>query len=271
MELTHANPTTTKDINWLREFETLNDVSGDLESGYVGTTGVVIAYNATEVIKHYHADDRKARLQREAEAYLLLGEHPNIGKYLGPYYPNQYSDPKDTPSGIVLERGIPLPIVLRKGLDISMKFRIIRDLCDGLCHVHSSDILFADVGCHNAILVKGIAKWVDFEGCGIRGLEPTAFYKTSYCRSSMANVSKSTDIFAFGCMVYQIETGITPYHIETAGLDDDQTAAYTEAKFSASEFPNTCGLTFQGVIDGCWSERFISMQQVALKLSSMSL
>lgn len=171
-----------------------------------GKSGIIYAIGDDKVWKHNSEDENRI----EQQAYERLGFHPNIARAFG----------TTCEGGIILERGECLRSVLMRERDIGIdrKMIYVKQAGSGLRHVHKNNIVHADVGCQNLILKDNCVKFIDFEGCSIDSSEATSCYEWfSYRRST--KVSIQTDIFAYGCLVYEIMTGTHPHH-ELAGCED---------------------------------------------------
>ena len=79
--------------------------------------------------------------------------------------------------------------------------------------MHNRDIIHGDVGCNNMILTrKGYLKIIDFKGYSIDGGLADFCYEWFSYRLLVPRVSRRTDIFAFGCAIYEVITGRPPHH-----------------------------------------------------------
>ncbi|RMD41729.1 hypothetical protein DV735_g3395, partial [Chaetothyriales sp. CBS 134920] len=169
-----------------------------------GKSGVVYAIDGRRVLKEYHDRDEA---EVECRAYDRLGSHPNIAKFLG-----------TQPDGsIILERGELLRTLCQprtaKETTLQTKLQWLLHAAKGYQHMHDLGIIHADVGLHNQILTSdGVVKIIDFEGCSIDGEQAGSCYEWSSYRPAEPRVSQATDIFAFGCAVYEVLTGSPPYH-----------------------------------------------------------
>lgn len=218
-----------------------------------GTSGVVYAIDKDRVLKEYYdLDGGKV----ERQALDRLGSHPNIIGYFGE------ADAKS----IVLERGIPLSSLSQTAvIPIQKQMAWIRDAADGLQYMHQQGIIHADVGCENMVIVEDQLKIIDFEGCSIDGKEATAGYKW-YNRGD-SSVDSQSDIFAYGCLIYQILTGSPTFH-EFAASDDRSNIV--RHLYAEQRFPEVQGLPLGDVMLGCWSGRFKSMGEVISALDQTS-
>lgn len=218
-----------------------------------GTSGAVYAIDKDWVLKESWELDRGIV---ERQALGRLGSHPNIIGYFG----------EATPNSIVLERGIPLLSPERIGLvPTQKKLAWIRDVAEGLLYIHQQGIIHADVGCENIVIVDGQLKIIDFEGCSMDGKEATAGYKW-YNRKD-DSVTLQSDIFAYGCVVYQILTGRPTFHELT---ESDDRSNLVRRRCAQHRFPDIQGLLLSDVILRCWSGSFKSMAEVISALDSTS-
>ncbi|EGX92306.1 Protein kinase-like domain [Cordyceps militaris CM01] len=217
-----------------------------------GTTGVVYAIDGQRVLKHFYDIDEGAE---ERKALERLGSHPNIIGYLG----------EGDSNSIVLERGIPL-LQLAETDDIWVQNHRtwIRDVADGLQYMHDKGIVHGDIGCENLVVVENRLKIIDFEGCGIDGEEARAGYKW-YNRQGSA-VDIHSDIFAYGCVIYQLLTG-KPTFYDLVEVDDKKKIA--QDRYARHIFPDVQSLPFSSVMLGCWTGQFKSMGEVLAALDAL--
>ncbi|KAH8731577.1 hypothetical protein GQ44DRAFT_805579, partial [Phaeosphaeriaceae sp. PMI808] len=74
--------------------------------------------------------------------------------------------------------------------------------------MHDNNIIRADTGCNNWIIVQGRLKIINFEGSSIDGEDAGACYEWFSYKESSPGVSQKTDIFAFGCAIYEVITEV---------------------------------------------------------------
>lgn len=224
-----------------------------------GGSGIVYALDAFTILKEY---TEPFRGDVELQALERLRPHPNIVRLIG-----------STQDGsLILERGCVLRQFLQEHkanhVPLRHKIRWLMDAGRGLEHAHKNEIIQADVGCGNMILIGGDRlKLIDFEGSSIDGAEAGSQYEWFSYRRAQSAVSKQTDIFAYGCAMYEIITGKPPFHeLEKA----HNRSILVEQRYRENRFPKVEGLPLGKVMQGCWHGTFGSMSEVLFALESAS-
>ena len=222
-----------------------------------GKSGVVYAIDDKRILKEFQESDRG---EVERRAYHRLGSHPHIAKLLA----------TRTDGSLVLERGDVLRTICRSpsanGISIQIKLSWLRQAAEGYQHSHDCNIIHGDVGCHNIILTReGYLKIVDFEGCSIDGEPADSCYEWFSYRPSIPRVDRRTDIFAFGCAIYEVMTGRPPYHELEASNDSYQ---QVEQLYTNHRFPDVTSLPLGVLMQSCWHGDFTSMSEVLQELDA---
>jgi serine/threonine protein kinase len=242
---------------------THSSISFDFESLEflaIGKSGIVYGIDEGKILKEYHGEEKEIEVERRA--FARLGSHANIVRYLG----------ATGKGSIVLERGQPLRTVNQQtGADqilLDRKLRWLSGAAEGMRYMHQNGIIHADVGCHNMILVQDCLKIIDFEGCSIDGEEATSCYEWFSYQESTPAISQKTDIFAYGCAVYEIMTGRPPHH-ELATSDDRR--RLVKRLYAENRFPKVTDLPLGELMQGCWHGTFNSMSEVLQALEAARL
>jgi serine/threonine protein kinase/Tol biopolymer transport system component len=202
---------------------------------------------AIKILPHgFSADpNRQARFAREARVLAALN-HPNIGAVYG--FEEDVTESGETVRGIVLEliEGETLSErVRRRPLSIGEALVIARQIADALDAAHEKGIVHRDLKPANIkIAPDGAVKVLDF------GLAKTIADNAAFTQSVVAaktvegailgtaaymspeqargqSVDKRTDIWAFGCVLFEMLTGRAPFARETVS---DTLAAILEAE-----------------------------------------
>ncbi|KIV92569.1 hypothetical protein B0A52_05618 [Exophiala mesophila] len=219
-----------------------------------GKSSVAYGIDDERVLKDFH--DREL-IDVERRVYIRLGLHPNIPKYLG-----------SVGDGILLERGQVLRKILQQqGADlisVERKVQWLTQAAQGLQYIHDNNIIHADVGCHNMILTRqGELKIIDFEGSSIDGGPADSYYEWFSYRRPPSEPSVGTDIFAFGCAVYETITGRPPYH-ELESSEDSRKLIHD--RYDAGIFPDVASLPLGALMQKCWHNDFTSMNEVVQEI-----
>lgn len=222
-----------------------------------GKSGVVYGIDSKRVLKEFH-DCEAGKI--ECRVYERLGTHPHIAKLLE----------IRTDGSLILERGTLIRTICRAPsahkIPIQTKVSWLKHAAEGYLYLHSRNIIHADIGCHNWILTGGDnVKLIDFEGCGIDGESAGSCYEWfSYCPST-PRVSQRTDIFAFGCAIYEVSTGRPPhYEFETS----DDPYKQVEELYANGHFPDVAHLPLCKIIQGCWNGDIGSMGELVQELDA---
>ncbi|KAJ5800869.1 uncharacterized protein N7518_002937 [Penicillium psychrosexuale] len=231
-----------------------------------GTVSAIYAVDENFVIKLHPSSggfERQA-YDIEVRSYKRPGHHEHIASC------------EVTEEGLLLERGICLRTILQSAgstsdgpskarespISLSMKLRWAQEAADGLAYIHSKGIIHADVGCHNMIVNNSNhVKFIDFAGSGIDSEAPLVCYE--WCSFQPGNeISVCTDIFAFGSMLFELETGRVPYSELEGTMEMGSLITVVENLFAQRQFPSVETLAFGSVISCCWNGKYNSMEEV---------
>lgn len=225
-----------------------------------GTVGKIYAIDEHHVIKVPLSGEFERRAyDREIRTYTRLGNHERIAHF------------EVQEEGLQLERGICLRDFLQSpngsSIPLDSKLQWAQEAADGLAYIHSKGIVHADVGCHNMILDKfGHVKFIDFAGSGIDGEAPLVCYE--WCSfQPTSEINFSTDIFALGSMLFEIDSGKVPYSELAKDLEMGTLVQIVERLFSDNQFPPVEKLTLGNIISGCWFGKYSSMLEVQKEVS----
>lgn len=223
----------------------------------VGGSGIVYAIDDKRVLKEYH----DGGIAVERRALERLGLHINIVNYFGA-----------AENGLILERGRSVRTIIREcGAEhvlLNAKMRWLQEAAEGMQYMHNKGIIHADVGCHNWIIVESTLKIIDFEGCSIDGEEAGACYEWFSYKESTPAISERTDIFAFGCAVYEVITGRQPY--DELSASDDRILRVKQL-YAENRFPEVGNMPLSNLMQSCWQNEFSSMAEVLQELKAASL
>ena len=135
--------------------------------------------------------------------------------------------------------------------------------------IHSFGILHADISARNFLVADdGSAKLSDFAGSAIGDKQPLVSEETRYRQIHGVTASThsiQTELFALGCLIYEIMTGVRPY-------EDIDNEATIEERYRTQTFPSLDNVTYANIIKKCWSRTYQTADDVAEDLkASVSL
>lgn len=225
-----------------------------------GTVGMIYAIDEHHVIKVPSSGEfERLAFDREIRIYTRLGHHERIAHC------------EIQEKGLQLERGMCLRDVLQSpsgsSVPLDSKLQWAQEAADGLAYIHSKGVVHADVGCHNMILDGfGHLKFIDFAGSGIDGEAPLVCYE--WCSfQPRSEIDFSTDIFALGSMLFEIDSGKVPYSELAKDLEMGTLVPIVERLFSENKFPPVEKLTLGNIISGCWLGKYSSMLEVQKQIA----
>lgn len=203
----------------------------------------------------------------EADCYTILGPHPHIAKCLRVGEHREYLDLEYYPhesirSYLGTKRPVPEaePSQIRKwGLQ----------MIASIVHIHHKGVLHCDLRLEQWLLDQDLnVRLADFDGGGFAAIPhlglperlPNGSEQSGYWlpREGYVN-NKSTDLFALGSCLYELETGRRPFQ----EYDEDTVVEL----FREGTFPSTDGLIFDSVIERLWQERFADAWDVLQALA----
>jgi len=224
-----------------------------------GVSGMVLVIDEGRVAKIDTGSPRSIEdIAREREVYRRLDE--GHCSYVLKCYDI------DNPSGLVLERcndtirsclksryrNSPPPEMVVK--------RWAYEAAQGLAYIHRKRIVQGDVGCHNMLLSSdNVLKLGDFAGSSIDGLPSTVNYEVRSRSPGVSEPDQLSDIFALGSAIWEMATGLPPYH--------DKPWREVHGLYKRGKFPKLKSFPGLGeIIRKCWeqsSQHPYSAQQIA--------
>lgn len=170
---------------------------------------------------------RKRRLDSEARAAAALN-HPNI---VAVYEVDAHDDTVLIAMELVNGRSL-AEVIARKALSFRTALAYAVQIADALAHAHSKGILHRDVKPSNILVTQhGVVKVADFGLARPLPLQNDPSDETQSLRSEQGSLSGTpaymspeqvesrdldarSDIFAFGCVLYEMLTGARPFQRE---------------------------------------------------------
>ncbi|OAP55711.1 hypothetical protein AYL99_09863 [Fonsecaea erecta] len=220
-----------------------------------GTSGFILELDERTVIKRSLGEGNRADHETEREIYERLGDHPRIVNGIFMH-----------PKGIILERlQDPLRlrlIQLRERNVLPTKEQILkwsRQASEAIEYLHGKHVFQVDIAFLNMLFDdQDDIKLCDFAGSSIDGRVPSVVAGAHEGFHLFANKrtkpSVHTELYALGCVIFEISTTQRPYH----GKTDKE----IERLYEAGEFPDTNHLLLGPVIRKCWTFQYNSATKV---------
>ena len=192
------------------------------------------------------------QLEQEKKIYAMIGHHPLISHVHSiteagiclEYYP--FGSLRDYFRSLTA-----LP-------DLEDRLRWCRQAISAFKFIHSKDIVHGDISARNILLPQAKdLKIFDFGFSQIQGERWRGSGETRYCRFRPFTEDEACimdDIFAIGCLLYEILSGKRPY--------DDLESIDVEERYKMWNFPTISDLDLHGhgmVIRKCWTELYRSV------------
>jgi serine/threonine protein kinase len=133
----------------------------------------------------------------------------------------------------------------------------ILTILEGFDYIHGRQVFQGDVSARNVLVANDLSVVLsDFSGSKVGDKSCLVRPETRYEIQTMQpfEVSRASDIFAIGSLLYEIVTGRPPYD----GLEEDE----VEKRFKRAEFPSTADVMLGEVIKGCWAGKYDTVRQV---------
>ena len=185
-------------------------------------------------LEYRHDPDIRARFRREARLLAFLA-HPSVIRVLdfvedrGAYWVVLERLTGRTVKDLIAERG-PLPL--------GEAARVLDQVAAALCHLHGRGLVHLDLKPQNILVIDdgrvklidfGLAQPADDRQTPIAG---STFDAAAYLAPEQVcgvSVDVATDVYALGCLVYELLTGGPPFTaVKPGSVTDDLIRARTE-------------------------------------------
>jgi len=195
---------------------------------------------------------QKAEFQQEAGILQKLRPHNNVILFLGiciEPYPCIVTE--------LLRGGSLYDLVQAHELDVDIIIKLCMDVCSGMAHLHSEQIIHRDLAIRNVLLTEtGVAKISDFgmsrglQGSAAETLSSTGPVKWMSPESlSERKYSVYSDVWSFGVTAWEMMTRQEPF----ADLDPTQAAIRIARDNLTLSQPQNCPNEVWYIIIQCWS------------------
>ncbi|KAL4803354.1 kinase-like domain-containing protein [Aspergillus unguis] len=201
-----------------------------------------------------------ACIHREKAIFGMLPKHDNVIECLG-----------ITDSGIRLQymHNGNLRDYTRKNhaqLDDRTKETWVRNAVSAVEFIHQHSVIHGDISARNFLVADDLSiKLCDFAGSGIGDMPADVEEEDRYRISPESPRSIQTDLFALGCLIFEITVGLRPYE----EINDEEWEQIAE-KYERGIFPPTEGLKYGDIIHKCWTMQYKAANELFLDIEAES-
>ncbi|MGH2547816.1 MAG: serine/threonine protein kinase [Thermomicrobiales bacterium] len=221
-----------------------NRYAVDLDS-LIGAGGMALVYRGRDLrtrrdvalktlrLEYRRDPDTRARFRREVRTLAFL-THPNVVKIF-----DLYEDDEAPWAIMEFIDGVSLKEIVRAQGRLSLEdtSSVLDQIAGALQHLHEQGLVHLDVKPQNVIVqADGLAKLIDF-GLAQPAHTPqeliggSTFGTVSYLAPEQASgepVDVHTDVYALGCVVYEMLTGRAPFDGEDGEIRHDTVRAHLQ-------------------------------------------
>jgi predicted Ser/Thr protein kinase len=232
------------DLQTAPQLVVANRYAVDLDS-LIGAGGMALVYRGRDLrtrrdvalktlrLEYRRDPDTRARFRREVRTLAFIS-HPNVVKIF-----DLYED--DEAPWAIMEYidGISLKEIVREQGRLSLEdaSSVLEQTASALHHLHQQGLVHLDVKPQNVIVQQdGLVKLIDF-GLAQPAHTPqeliggSTFGTVSYLAPEQASgepVDVHTDVYALGCVVYEMLTGRAPFDSEDGEVRHDVVRAHLQ-------------------------------------------
>ena len=236
------------------------------------TSSIYQVPNETKVVKVLDRETPKQLYERELAAYQRMSTRDSIPSSILRFYGAH----PDIEYGIILEKvdgsqhGFDLWTYLQYAdpPECRLLLRWAEQLAEALQFVHTCDIIHADIHTANCFVDSDLnLRLGDFGACAIDDQRSLLTYRRTHqlwILDSQANkwkkaVNIDSEIFAFGCTLYNMETHNEPFQ----QLQENESSSELFRRLQHREMPSLDVAPVLGsFISKCWDSVYLSMSDV---------
>ncbi|PLN79474.1 protein kinase-like protein [Aspergillus taichungensis] len=138
----------------------------------------------------------------------------------------------------------------------------IRNAVNAVQFIHAHSVIHGDISARNFLVADDLSiKLCDFAGSGIGDISSVVMEEDRYRKSPDSPRSFQTDLFALGCLIFEILVGSRPY--EEVSDEDWETIANN---YDRGVFPPVGDLKYGDVISKCWTSQYTEARQILLDI-----
>jgi len=137
---------------------------------------------------------------------------------------------------------------------------------DSIILIHKYGVIHAYISPRNFLVAQDLSiQLCDFSGSAIGDLEALVQEEDRYRLFPWSPRSVQTDLFALGCLIFEISTGVRPYDDI-----DDQNYEEIGRRYTARSFPSLDGNPYRDATLKCWTLQYTSVDDLRSELRQFS-
>ncbi|KAJ5783774.1 uncharacterized protein N7518_009451 [Penicillium psychrosexuale] len=138
--------------------------------------------------------------------------------------------------------------------DIRQKW--IKNAIDAITFIHSHGVVHCDISPRNFLVADDLSiKLCDFAGSVISDMEAYVEEEDRYRLAPWTPRSFKTDLFALGCLIYELSGGTRPY-------DEIEDVKEVARLYASQNFPNLDGFKYQDLIYKSWTSAYTTVDML---------
>jgi len=221
--------------------------------------GAVVAVKRFDIDLSDIEESALNEIRKEAHLMDKLGNHPNVISFVG-----AVTQP-DSPFGLCLvldycPNGSLWDMLFKHqhSFPLHVQIRIMRDIANGILHLHKEGVIHRDIACRNVLVGNGLEVYISDFGMArlkdtenttksnigpLRWMAPEAMTKREY--------SEASDVFSYGVTLWEMVTKLRPWgNMEPAAI-----VIAVSQKNTRLKIPNNCDPVVKKIIRSCWATR----------------
>ena len=145
-----------------------------------------------------------------------------------------------------------------KEINIKTRDQWVEMAISAISLIHGLGIIHADISARNFLVTDDLSiKLCDFSGSSIGDQPALVGEEDRYHMAFDLPRSTVTDLFALGCLIYEIATGVRPYNeIPDAEIER------VEHLYSIGQYSCLEGNPYKDIIYNCWTCRYTDVEQL---------
>ncbi|KAF9255854.1 kinase-like protein [Marasmius fiardii PR-910] len=252
---------------------------GDVWKGVIGESTEPVCLKVVKIYQNSDAEKLSTEYIREAIVWRQL-QHPNLLPFLGIYHLEH--DRQICLISPWMEKGNLVQYLKKTPREDVEHHTLVHDVAAGLCYLHSRKIVHGDLKGVNVLMTDsgracigdfGLARVADTHGIRVTTSSSRSVGTGRWLAPELLNggvTSKESDMYAYGCVCYEIFTGAQPF----PELHNEMAVAIhvlQGKRMSRPQHITELSDQFWAIMESCWEAVPSSRPSVDNVLSKINL